>query len=63
MKLIKLTSDYELKPFNCDDTDLNNFLAEDAKNFINKRIGNTFLLMDNDHIAAYFCYSTIKSHA
>ena len=55
MKLIKLTSDYELKPFNCDDTDLNNFLTEDAKNFINKRIGNTFLLMDNDHIAAYFC--------
>lgn len=32
MKLIQL-EDYELKPFDCGDADLNGFLAYDAKEF------------------------------
>lgn len=55
MKLVKLTSDYVLSPFDCGDTDLNDFLFEDAKHFQEKRIANTFLLEDNGCIAAYFC--------
>lgn len=55
MKLIQLTEDYELKPFDCGDADLNGFLAHDAKGFHDKRIGKTFLLIDGEQIAAYFC--------
>ncbi|HBO06254.1 MULTISPECIES: GNAT family N-acetyltransferase [Bacteroides] len=55
MKLIQLTEDYELKPFDCGDADLNGFLAHDAKGFHDKHIGKTFLLIDGEQIAAYFC--------
>ena len=55
MKLVELTADYELKPFDCGDADLNGFLMDDAKHFAEKRIGKTFLLMDGDVVAAYFC--------
>lgn len=54
MELVRLTSDYVLSPFDCGDSDLNEFLFEDAKNFQEKRIANTFLLEDNGRIAAYF---------
>lgn len=33
MDLIPLTADYELKPFDCGDADLNGFLLNDAKSF------------------------------
>lgn len=55
MKLIRLTADYEFKEFDCGDDDLNEFLFEDSKNFLEKRIANTFILEDDGHIAAYFC--------
>lgn len=46
MKVIRLTSDYELSGFDCGDSDLNEFLMEDAKLFLEKRIANTFILED-----------------
>lgn len=55
MKLIRLTPEYEFNDFDCGDDDLNEFLYEDAKKFLEKRIANTFILEDNGHIAAYFC--------
>lgn len=55
MKLVRLTSDSELSRFNCGDNDLNEFLIEDAKGFLDKRIANTFLLKDEENIVAYFC--------
>ena len=33
MDLIQLTSDYEMKPFDCGDTVLNGFLRDEAKLF------------------------------
>lgn len=54
MNLIKLTSDYELKPFDCGDTQLNGFLMNDAKNFYEKKLAHTYLLEDNDLTMAYF---------
>ena len=39
MELIQLTSDYDLKPFDCGDADLNGFLLNDAKIFLEKRLG------------------------
>lgn len=50
-----MTTDYELTEFDCGDSDLNDFLVEDAKNFLAKRIANTFLLVDEGRIVAYFC--------
>ena len=55
MTVVPLTLDYKLTEFDCGDSDLNEFLLEDAKNFLAKRIANTFILEDNGRIAAYFC--------
>ena len=52
MILVELTTDHDLKPFDCGDADLNGFLMDNAKLFAEKRIGKTFLLMDGDVIAA-----------
>ena len=55
MKLVRLTPEIELSDFDCGDDDLNSFLFEDAKAFLEKKIANSFLLMDGNDIAAYFC--------
>lgn len=55
MKLIRLTSETELTGFDCGDEDLNNFLVEDAKDFLDKRIATSFILEDEGNIVAYFC--------
>ena len=54
MKVVRLTTDYELTEFDCGDSDLNEFLMEDAKLFHEKRIANTFILEDEGRIVAYF---------
>lgn len=55
MKLIPLTSDYEMKPFDCGDVVLNGFLRDEAKPFQEKRLAKTYLLCDEeDRIAGYF---------
>lgn len=55
MKLIRLTATSVLSGFDCGDEDLNSFLLEDAKGFLEKRIANSFILEDEGCIAAYFC--------
>ena len=55
MKIVPLTSDYNVTGFDCGDGDLNEFILEDAKHFLEKRIANTFILEDEGKIAAYFC--------
>ena len=55
MKIVPLTLDYNLTTFDCGDSDLNEFLLEDVKHFLEKRIANTFILEDEGRIAAYFC--------
>lgn len=56
MRLVPLTSDYELADFDCGDSDLNDFLYDDAKPSQRLRIATTFILETEDgRIAAYFC--------
>jgi len=55
MKIVPLTEHYALTAFDCGDSDLNEFLLEDAKLFLEKRIANTYILEDEGRIAAYFC--------
>ncbi len=38
MELIQLTQNYELKPFDCGDADLNGFLLNDAFLFMRRMI-------------------------
>lgn len=52
--MVRLSAEYELQDFDCGDNDLNDFLFEDAKHFLEKRIANTFILEDKKHIVAYF---------
>ncbi|MDE6095937.1 MAG: GNAT family N-acetyltransferase [Muribaculaceae bacterium] len=55
MELVRLTPDSNLSGFDCGDSDLNNFLVEDAKSFLDKRIANSFILLDEGRLVAYFC--------
>ena len=52
---IQLTSDYEMKPFDCGDSALNGFLQDDAKLFLEARLAKTYLLCDEDKIVGYYC--------
>ncbi len=54
MKVIPLTSDYEMKPFDCGDAELNGFLLHEAKAFAESRLANTFLICDDGAIVGYF---------
>ena len=55
MKLVRLTPETVLDGFDCGDEDLNNFLVEDAKGFLDKRIATSYILEDCGSIVAYFC--------
>lgn len=55
MKLIRLSPDIDLNGFDCGDEDLNDFLVEDARDFLNNRIATSYTLMDGNTIVAYFC--------
>jgi ribosomal protein S18 acetylase RimI-like enzyme len=55
MRLVRLTSEHDLSHFDCGDNDLNEFLCDNALNFAEQRIANTFVLEEDDEILAYFC--------
>lgn len=50
-----MTPEVDVSGFDCGDSDLNNFLLDDAEHFQEKRIANTFVLEDEGNIVAYFC--------
>lgn len=54
MEIVRLTTEYELKPFDCGDADLNGFLLNDAKSYVEKKLACTFLLEDEGRIVAYY---------
>lgn len=60
MQLDRLTAESVIMPFDCGDDDLNAFLMNDAKAFMQKKIANTFLLTDDEKTVAYFSLLTDK---
>ena len=55
MNVVPLGHSLNIDDFDCGDNDLNKFLSEDAFDFQEKRIANTFVLEDSGKIVAYFC--------
>jgi predicted GNAT family N-acyltransferase len=53
-RLIKLTIDTIIKPFDCGDQDLNEFLLNDAINYQKELMAVTYLLESQDFTIAFF---------
>lgn len=54
MEVFKLSLEHNIKPFDCDDVDLNNFLFEDAKPSLGSLLSVTYLIENETHTVAYF---------
>jgi len=54
LNLIRLTPEQEIKPFDCGDCDLNDFLFQDAKNYFNELYAVTYLLENKNNTVAFF---------
>lgn len=54
MRLIDLDQMQTLKPFDCGDSDLNEFLTEDARFYSEQLLANTFVLEDENEIVGYY---------
>lgn len=59
-KLIRLAPDTIIKPFDCNDADLNEFLFQDAKNFLSELLAVTYLYEYGAEIVAFFSVSNDK---
>ena len=53
-KLIRLSLDFTIKPFDCGDSDLNEFLAKDSKKFIENLLAVTYIIEDTENTIAFF---------
>lgn len=51
--IVRLTPDYAFKPFECDDTDLYNFLMNDSKQALEDLNAVTYIFESNYRILAY----------
>ncbi|MGL5561685.1 MAG: hypothetical protein ACRDCN_03555 [Tannerellaceae bacterium] len=54
LKLIRLTVDTRLKPFDCGDTDLNDFFYNDAKRLAEQLLATTYVYENNEETIAFF---------
>ena len=57
MGIVRLDDDTPLSSFDCGDIDLNDFLLNDAKNYLKSMLAVTYLIKIDDEIVAYFCLS------
>jgi GNAT superfamily N-acetyltransferase len=53
-KLLRLTIDSQIKPFDCGDSDLNEFLFNDSKKFILDLLAVTYVIENNENTIAFF---------
>jgi GNAT superfamily N-acetyltransferase len=56
-KRIRLSADTEIKPFDCDDADLNEFLFTDAKHYLSQLLAVTYLYEYGAETVAFFSVS------
>lgn len=56
----QIESDTEIKPFDCGDEDLNDFLISDAKNYLRAMMALTYLLEDNTECKTVAYYSLLN---
>ena len=54
IKLIRLTSEHKIKPFDCGDDDLNDFLLNSAKNYSEQLFAVTNILETETETVAFF---------
>ena len=57
MRLVRLTDDYIFKPFDCGDTDLNEFLLSDSKDYLHRLVSVTYIIETDDRTVAFFSVS------
>jgi hypothetical protein len=55
--IVKMGDNMEIKSFESEDKDLNNFLLNDAKNYLKSLLAVTYLLQFGDETVAYFSLS------
>ena len=56
-RIVRLTQDYAIKPFDCGNADLNDFLLNDAKHYASHLLAVTYLLEDDSELLAFFSVS------
>jgi hypothetical protein len=56
-KMVRLEADTVIKSFESEDKDLNDFLLNDAKNYLESLLAVTYLLQIGDETVAYFSLS------
>jgi len=54
VRLVRLTQEHDFKPFDCGNTDLNNFLIEDSKYNLKYLLSVTYVIENEDKTIAYF---------
>ena len=57
MKIVRLTQEHSFKPFDCGETDLNEFLLQDAKQYAQGLLAVTYVIEDEDMTVAFFSLS------
>ena len=57
MKIEHLSLEHQINTFDCGDSDLNDFLQNDAIQFFEKRIASTYVLEDMRHARAKASYN------
>ena len=56
-RIVRLTEELPLKPFDCGNADLNDFLLNDAKAYASRLLAVTYLLEDDKELLAFFSVS------
>jgi len=54
LNFIRLTPEHAIKPFDCEDSDLNEFLFEDSKNHLTDLFAVTYILETEEKTVAFF---------
>lgn len=57
---VRLTEAHQILPFDCGDSDLNEFLLQDSKKYLSQLLAVTYLIENNGRTIAFFSVSNDK---